>query len=63
MNGVLEAGRHPASHIVFWLNEQSTHLSAWVRALAAVEGVRATVVVEREISAGRQALALPRKRG
>ena len=47
---------HPVSHIVFWLNELSVHLCAWVRALAAVEGIRATVVAEREILPERQAL-------
>ena len=56
MNGILETGRRPASHIVFWLNELSPLLSAWVRALAAIEGVRVTVVVEREILPERQTL-------
>jgi glycosyltransferase involved in cell wall biosynthesis len=59
LKGILEAGRHPAAHIVFWLNEPSPHLSSWLRAVAASEGVRATVIVECDRSPARQALGFP----
>jgi glycosyltransferase involved in cell wall biosynthesis len=44
------------SHIIFWQNILSPHNSAWIRALAATDGVRVTIVAERETESARKAL-------
>jgi glycosyltransferase involved in cell wall biosynthesis len=55
-SGKSDQHRKLMPNIVFWQDILSPHMSAWIRALASVTGVRVTLVAESKISARRESM-------